>query len=473
MRDKNSAKLRERSANMSKKSFGSIIEKPNHTLYVKYIERYEVLSDGKRKPIYKVESTHSKSRRVAQARLDELEKAFGAKNEKERIDGLVKYSKSIQAGIDANRPKTPMAKFFDTYIEACEHQMAKPITTSTKRMYKSLAKVFADYMEGTKKIAFVEDVSSECVREYLMKRKDEVGESRFKNIVDVISHIYDVFVKEKMMLENPFDGVQVNTAFEQEQKRNVLTPSDVKKILDFDKEDRLQFLFVCSLTTGMRLVDCCHCRWSDIDLDDRTIHIRSTKTQKSNAHKMIRCHIHPLLMKEIEKAKANGVKGEYVWKDNADDYARGSIHQKVSSIFKKLKLNEQKKTFHSLRHTFVSTLLNNRTPIALVERLVGHSSTKMSMAYYHENKPLLDDAIASIPNYDQAVGDEVEVVRLPKSLADSIRAKGIDGETIVETLTRIVEGVDANAKGGDEGRDHHHHDIDALIDEIEAKVAAA
>lgn len=458
---------------MSKKSFGSIIEKPNHTLYVKYIERYEVLSDGKRKPIYKVESTHSKSRRVAQARLDELEKAFGAKNEKDRIDGLVKYSKSIQAGIDANRPKTPMAKFFDTYIEACERQMAKPITTSTKRMYKSLAKVFADYMEGTKKIAFVEDVSSECVREYLMKRKDEVGESRFKNIVDVIGHIYDVFVKEKMMLENPFDGVQVNTAFEQEQKRNVLTPSDVKKILDFDKEDRLQFLFVCSLTTGMRLVDCCHCRWSDIDLDDRTIHIRSTKTQKSNAHKMIRCHIHPLLMKEIEKAKANGVKGEYVWKDNADDYAKGSIHQKVSAIFKKLKLNEQKKTFHSLRHTFVSTLLNNRTPIALVERLVGHSSTKMSMAYYHENKPLLDDAIASIPNYDQAVGDEVEVVRLPKSLADSIRAKGIDGETIIETLTRIVEGADANAKGGDEGRDHHHHDIDALIDEIEAKVAAA
>ena len=458
---------------MSKKSFGSIIEKPNHTLYVKYIERYEVLSDGKRKPIYKVESTHSTSRRVAQARLDELEKAFGAKNEKERIDGLVKYSKSIQAGIDANRPKTPMAKFFDTYIEACERQMAKPITTSTKRMYKSLAKVFADYMEGTKKIAFVEDVSSECVREYLMKRKDEVGESRFKNIVDVISHIYDVFVKEKMMLENPFDGVQVNTAFEQEQKRNVLTPSDVRSLLAFEKEDRFQFLVVCALTTGMRLVDCCYCRWSDIDLDDRTIHIRSTKTQKSNAHKMIRCHIHPLLMKEIEKAKANGVKGEYVWKDNADDYARGSIHQKVSSIFKKLKLNEQKKTFHSLRHTFVSTLLNNRTPIALVERLVGHSSTKMSMAYYHENKPLLDDAIASIPNYDQAVGDEVEVVRLPKSLADSIRAKGIDGETIVETLTRIVEGVDANAKGGDEGRDHHHHDIDALIDEIEAKVAAA
>ena len=458
---------------MSKKSFGSIIKKPNGTLYVKYIERYEVLSDGKRKPIYKVETTRSTSRRVAQARLDELEKAFGAKNEKERIDGLVKYSKSIQAGIDANRPKTPMAKFFDTYLEACAHQMAKPITPSSRRMYKSLSKVFADYMEGSKKIAFVEDVTSESVREYLMKRKDEVGESRFKNIVDVISHIYDVFVKEKMMLENPFNEVHVSTAFEQEQKRDVLTPSDVRKVLAFDKEDRLQFLFVCSLTTGMRLVDCCHCRWSDIDLDNGTIHIRSIKTQKSNAHKMIRCNIHPLLMREIDKAKANGMEGEYVWKENADDYARGSIHQKVSSIFKKLKLNEQKKTFHSLRHTFVSTLLNNRTPIALVERLVGHSSTKMSMAYYHENKPLLDDAIASIPNYDQDVGEEVEVVRLPKCLADRIRAKGVEGESLLDTLKRIVEGVDANAKVDEVGCDHNHNDIEALIGEIQAKVAAA
>ena len=162
-RNKISTKLRERSANMSKKKFGSIYKKDNGTLYVKYIERYEVLADGKRKPIYKAESTHSKSRRVAQSRLDELEKAFRAKNEKERIDGLVKYSKSIQAGIDANRPKTPMAKLFDTYLEACERQMAKPITPSTKRMYKSLSKVFADYMEGTKKIAFVEDVTSESV----------------------------------------------------------------------------------------------------------------------------------------------------------------------------------------------------------------------------------------------------------------------------------------------------------------------
>lgn len=456
---------------MGKKTFGSIIEKPSGMLYVKYIERYEVLSDGRRKPIYKVESTHSKSRRVAQKRLDELEKAFGAKNEKERIDGLVKYSKSIQAGIDANRPKTPMAKFFDTYLEACERQMATPITPSSRRMYKSLTKVFADYMVGTKKIAFVEDVTSESVREYLMKRKDEVGESRFKNIVDVISHIYDVFVKERMMLENPFKDVHINTAFEQERKRDDLTPSDVKKVLEFEKEDRLQFLFVCSLTTGMRLIDCCHCRWSDIDLDNGTIHIRSIKTQKRNAHKMIRCNIHPLLMEEIEKAKANGVDGEYVWKENADDYAKGSIHQKVSAIFKKLKLSEQKKTFHSLRHTFVSTLLNNRTPTALVERLVGHSSVKMSMAYYHENKLVLDDAIASIPNYAQ--DEEFEVVRLPKSLADRIRANGVEGEGFVDTLKRIVEGVDANTKVDDVKYDHHHHDIEALIDEVEAKVAAA
>ena len=454
---------------MSKKSFGSIYAKPNGTLYVKYIDGYETLSDGKRKPHYKTECTHSTSRRVAQARLDELEETFGTKKELQYIENLKRKAQEIQMGIDASRPKTPMVVMFDKYLEACEHQMTKPITPSTKRMYKSLTKGFVVYMVKTKKIEFVEDVSSAIVKDYLLKRKDEISKSRFKNIVDVIGHMFDVFVKEKMVLENPFDGVQVNVNFKQTQKRDILTPNEVKQVLDVEKEDRVQFLIACALTTGMRLIDCCHVRWKDIDFENGTIQTHSIKTQKSNAEKMIKCPIHPLLMKELEKAKSNGVRGEFVWKDNADDYARGSIQQRVGGIFAKLGLNKQKKTFHSLRHTFVSTLINNGTPISVVERLVGHSSVKMSMAYFHENKEVIDNAIASIPTFAQDVGEEVEMVRLPKVLMDVIRSKGVEGESIVDTLKRIVDGVEKVAKV-----EHPHHDVvDALIAEIQSKMDAA
>ena len=453
---------------MSKKSFGTIYAKPNGTLYVKYIERYETLPNGKKKPIYKVESTHSTSRRVAQARLDELKETFGAKKELQYIENLKRKVEEVQRGIDANRPKTPMVMMFDKYFEVCDHQMTKPITNSTKKMYKSLTKGFVDYMARTKKVEFVEDVTSDIVKEYLIKRKDEVGESRFKNIVDVIGHMYDVFVKEKMILVNPFDGVQVNVSFKPTQKRDVLTSSEVKQVLEFEKEDRVQFLIVCSLTSGMRLIDCCHVSWKDIDFESGTIQTHSIKTQKANVDKMIKCKIHPLLMEELEKAKSCGNRGEFVWKDNVDDYARGSIQQKVGSIFAKLGLNKKKKTFHSLRHTFVSTLINNGTPISIVERLVGHSSVKMSMAYFHENKEVIDNAIDSIPSYGRNVGEELEVVRLPKSLVDKIRAKSCEGESIVDVLKRIVEGEE-NANVEKVTYNHDHREIDALVEEIEAK----
>ena len=453
---------------MSKKSFGTIIEKPTGTLHVKYIDRYDILPNGKRKAHYATKSTHSTSRRVAQAMLDELEETFGTKKELQYIENLKRKAEEVQRGIDAKRPKTPMAMMYDKYFDACEHQMTKLITASTKRVYKSLTKNFAEFMEK-RKIVFVEDVSSDIVKEYLVKRKGEVGKSRFRNIVDVVGHMYDVFVKEKMILKNPFDEVQVDVAFKATQKRDILTPSEVEQVLKFEKKDRVQFLVVCSLTTGMRLIDCCHVRWKDIDLESGTIQTHSIKTQKTNADKMIKCHIHPLLMEEIEKAKSNDSQGEFVWKDNVDDYARGSIQQKVGSIFAKLGLNKKKKTFHSLRHTFVSTLINNGTPISIVERLVGHSSTKMSMAYFHENKEVIDNAIASIPNYGRDVGEEFEVVRLPKSLANAIRSKGGDGESIVDVLKRIVDGVEVHAKV-----EHTHHDeVDVLIAEIQSKMRAA
>ena len=93
----------------------------------------------------------------------------------------------------------------------------------------------------------------------------------------------------------------------------------------------------------------------------------------------------------------------------------------------------------------------------------------MSMAYYHENREVLDNAINTLPDYSKSQSDEIEVVRLPKSLANAIRSKGGDGESIVDVLKRIVDGVEVHAKV-----EHTHHDeVDELIAEIQSKMRAA
>lgn len=418
---------------MGKKTFGSIIEKPNGTLYVKYIERYEPLADGTRKPIYKVESTHSKSRRVAQTRLDELEKTFGAKNEKERIDNLRKRSELLQSGIDANRPKTPIADLFDKYLEVIA-TIGKVPKETTQGMYRIMVNSFTTFMEK-EKVLFVEDVTTEQVKAFLAKRKSEVSIERVYQTYDVINSMYNLFIKAKMMLANPFQGTLVKESIAREQKRDILTNDELKTLLNYKKEDRIQFLFVCSLYTGLRLSDCCLLKWANVDLAQNIIHnVIPLKTPKQR----INITIHPLLLKELEKAassrKAND---EYIYPQNAKGYKDKTINYAVTSIFHKLKLNQKKKTFHSFRHTFISNSANNGTPLHVLQRLVGHSSLKMSMAYYHENREVIDNAINALPDYSKSQEEEVEIVRLPKDVMALIRAKSNEGETIADTLTRL------------------------------------
>ena len=453
---------------MSKKSFGTIITKPNGTLYIKYIERYETLPDGKRKPIYKVESTHSTSRRVAQARLDELEKIFGTKNEQERIDNLVKYSESLQNGIDANRPKTPIKEMFDKYLELLA-TTENSIAESTQKLYNGFVNSFTNFLEK-ENVLFVEDVSLEQAKAFLVKRRNDVAIESVYQTYDVIKSIYNLFIKAKMMASNPFQGALEKKSHTKKQKRDILTDEELKTLLDYKKDDRIQFLFICSLYTGLRLSDCCLLKWANVDWGQNLLKVIPLKTQR-HMPDPIHIPIHPLLMKELEKAmsKRKG-KDEYVYEENAMGYKNKKVNYSVSSIFHKLKLNLKKKTFHSLRHTFISNAANNGTSIQVLQKLVGHSSVNMSMAYYHENRKVLDNAINTLPDYSKSQSDEIEVVRLPKDLITSIRSKGVEGESIVDTLKRIVDGVE---KVEQVEHNFRHDEVDALIAEIQAKMDAA
>ena len=113
-----------------------------------------------------------------------------------------------------------------------------------------------------------------------------------------------------------------------------------------------------------------------------------------------------------------------------------TINYAVNSIFHKLKLNEKKKTFHSLRHTFISNSANNGTSIHVLQKLVGHSSVRMTMDYYQTNREVIDNTISALPDYSQSQ-EEFEIVRLPKEVVALIRAKSNEGETIADTLKRL------------------------------------
>ena len=55
------------------------------------------------------------------------------------------------------------------------------------------------------------------------------------------------------------------------------------------------------------------------------------------------------------------------------------------------------KSFHSLRHTFVSALANSGVASELRQRLVGHSDSGVHKKYTHHELEVLRDAVAKLP----------------------------------------------------------------------------
>ena len=124
---------------MSKKSFGTIIEKPTGTLHVKYIDRYDILPNGKRKAHYATKSTHSTSRRVAQAMLDELEETFGTKKELQYIENLKrKVTKDYLMKADFISPqmKDQMIREIDDFDKEVERKKKETKEKKTKKAAK-------------------------------------------------------------------------------------------------------------------------------------------------------------------------------------------------------------------------------------------------------------------------------------------------------------------------------------------------
>ena len=112
-------------------------------------------------------------------------------------------------------------------------------------------------------------------------------------------------------------------------------------------------------------------------------------------------------------------RGDFVLPELADFYKNSKWHvsRGLELIFKAAHIETSVRiegrrtrtpeaTFHSLRHTFVSSAANAGVPLPVVASIVGHSSTAMTRHYYHENEEMLRQAVAAIPSLDDLKGSK-------------------------------------------------------------------
>lgn len=194
------------------------------------------------------------------------------------------------------------------------------------------------------------------------------------------------------------------------------TPDEYKKIVDYviDNPSPRNLGVLLTICSGMRIGEVCALQWRDIDLVNKTIHINKTmeriyipdnigttrkktkveigspKTTSSDRYIPILKDILPV----VKKFAAVCNPDYYVCTCDEKFIEPRSLRAYYQTfILDKVKLDHCIK-FHGLRHTFASTLIENKIDIKTVSTILGHSDISTTLnVYVHPSDEAKRDAV--------------------------------------------------------------------------------
>lgn len=195
---------------------------------------------------------------------------------------------------------------------------------------------------------------------------------------------------------------KVETLTRQEEK------TIIKHILEHDKQKYAGI--VISLLTGMRIGEICALKWTDIDLKKRqisvnktlqricvkneksTIEIGKTKTT-SGARNIPICNVLYDFLISIKPTNRD----TYVLTNENKPKEPRNYRKIYKTLLKRLKIKST--TFHALRHTFATRLIENKVDIKTISELLGHASTNITISIYvHSEYNTKRKAVKSLDN---------------------------------------------------------------------------
>ena len=157
----------------------------------------------------------------------------------------------------------------------------------------------------------------------------------------------------------------------------VLSRFEIQRLLDNTNNSKHKTLLSLAYGAWLRVWEIFYLRVGDINFDQKTIHIKSAKWQKDRI---------TLLPEKIIEAIKRLIDGKLYNEPVFHSEQGGAALTKRTAqhIFQYAlqKSGIQKKaSFHSLRHSFATHLLENWTDIRYIQSLLGHSSIKTTQIY--------------------------------------------------------------------------------------------
>jgi len=171
----------------------------------------------------------------------------------------------------------------------------------------------------------------------------------------------------------------------------VLTRQEILKMLKYTRNRKHRLLLATAYGAGLRVSEVVALRARDLDFASRTIHIKQAKGKKDRIS---------ILSERIVKGLGDLTAGKlgraFVFESQRGGKLTTTTAQKVFHQAKKRAGIIKPATFHSLRHSFATHLLEDGVDVRYVQELLGHSNIRTTQRYTQVTNPALKNIVSPL-----------------------------------------------------------------------------
>lgn len=164
----------------------------------------------------------------------------------------------------------------------------------------------------------------------------------------------------------------------------VLSREEIERVIAFTKNSKHRIMITLAYGAGLRVGEVINLKVGDVDLKELCLLIKEAKGDKD------RLTILPeKLVNDLNNMIAGKTGDQYLFESERGGKLTTRTAQAVFERSLKLAEINKPATFHSLRHSFATHLLENGVDTRYIQKLLGHSNIQTTMIYTKVTNPAL------------------------------------------------------------------------------------
>ena len=254
------------------------------------------------------------------------------------------------------------------------------------------------------------ELTSEMVGEFLEERKcfgnhrpgsSGLGEETMRHIHRLLQQCLDQAVRDGLMADNPARAFHYSKPTKV--NANVLTPLEMEDYLDAAEQLGYLPMFMLALTTGIRQGELIALKWSDLDIESRTLTVAENRAverrelvEYGRQTRSIRLtpEVVDLLIREHSKHPSSPL--VFMHPATLKPYSPQMVRRMHNEIIKKAGIEHIR--YVDLRHTCAILALKNGTDAKELAQMLGHYRPTITRQNYEPYLPHEVQKDEDIPN---------------------------------------------------------------------------